>query len=70
MEICCPNVKRGAELWVQQGDSEKRLPREGEKDIRFVLAVNKADLLPNQVTPARLEVMNALADCHFTPSEV
>ncbi|CAL8464068.1 g3603 [Coccomyxa elongata] len=30
-------------------------PRAGDKDVRFVLAVNKADLLPAQATASRLE---------------
>lgn len=32
--------------------------RADNRDVRFVLAVNKADLLPSQATAARLEVIH------------
>lgn len=42
-------------MQVEQGQDDFR--REGDKDVRFVLAVNKADLLPSQATQSRLEVL-------------
>ncbi len=37
-------------------DDGDRDRRDGRDDVALVLAVNKSDLLPNQVTPIRLEV--------------
>ena len=34
-------------------------PRADNRDVRFVLAVNKADLLPAQATAERLEVIHS-----------
>jgi hypothetical protein len=41
---------------MQVEEVESRFGREGGKEVRFMLAVNKADLLPSQATLTRLEV--------------
>ena len=39
-----------------QGSQDNRQQGRSDRDVRLVLAVNKADLLPSQATPRRLEV--------------
>ena len=40
---------------LQDGEDGRARAADG-KDVRLLLAVNKADLLPPQATPVRLEV--------------
>ena len=43
-------------MLLLQGSQDTKQQGSSDRDVRLVLAVNKADLLPSQATPRRLEV--------------